>query len=173
MKLARAIAIDELDHKARLRFWRMVKRGDGCWEWQGAVANGYGRFKVGGALYGAHRIAVVFASGRDVPGDLCVDHLCRNRACVRVSHLEVVSFAENVLRGEVAKARSVREFEKSGRCLQGHLRDSLSKPCAECDRQYKQKADVKERNRLRARRARATGRWVDNRRRVRDKRQAA
>lgn len=172
MRLARTIIIDELDAKVRLRFWRMVKRGTGCWEWQGAVAGGYGRFKVGKVLYGAHRVAVVFATGRDVPRELCVDHLCRNRACVRVSHLEVVTSEENIRRGDAGKARSMREFERSGRCLKGHPRESLLKACAECERQYKRTPAVMERNRLRAKRARATGRWAGNRPRVRDKRQA-
>lgn len=75
-----------------------------CWEWQGAVdPNGYGRFSINGRMLGAHRVAYELLS-EPVADGLDLDHLCRNRRCVRPSHLEPVSRRENLMRGETLAA---------------------------------------------------------------------
>src|SRR5882672_5527617 len=69
---------------------------NGCWEWQGALVNGYGLFSLAGSQR-AHRVShLIFRSYLE---DLPLDHLCRNRACVNPDHLEHVTTHENVLRG--------------------------------------------------------------------------
>lgn len=82
----------------------------GCWTWTGSLTGaGYGRMTwicdEGHTIRGAHRIAYHLLVAR-VPDDhlLSVDHLCRNRACVNPSHLELVSQRENVMRSPVAPA---------------------------------------------------------------------
>lgn len=76
---------------------------DDCWEWAGNRAkSGYGRLNLDGVLYYAHRL-VLQCLGVAIPDDKQVDHLCRNRACVRPSHLELVDPATNTRRGIVAK----------------------------------------------------------------------
>lgn len=45
----------------------------------------------------AHRWAYELVVG-PIPVGLTIDHLCRNPACVRPSHLEVVTMLENNLR---------------------------------------------------------------------------
>lgn len=42
-----------LSTDARRRFWAKVDRTGDCWVWTGALASGYGRFKVAGRVYGA------------------------------------------------------------------------------------------------------------------------
>lgn len=79
-----------------------------CWEWQAAVdPNGYGRFSISGRMLGAHRVAYILLVG-PIADDLDLDHLCRNRRCVRPSHLEPVTRRENLLRGETLVAAHAR-----------------------------------------------------------------
>lgn len=74
----------------------------GCIIWRGNLDRyGYGRFNISidgtRKMTGAHRAAWLAWRG-DIPGDLVIDHLCRNRACVNVAHMELVTNAENTRR---------------------------------------------------------------------------
>lgn len=97
------------------RFWSRVRKTDSCWEWQGATAHGYGRYQHGVVAIRAHRLAFLL-SGRTIPHGLVLDHLCRNRACVRPDHLEPVPHRINVLRGEGQTAKNARKTA----CHLGH-----------------------------------------------------
>lgn len=70
-----------------------------CWIWQLGISKyGYGKIKVAGHTFGAHRY--YYEQFVDViPAHLVIDHLCRVHACVNPSHLEVVTNAVNVRRG--------------------------------------------------------------------------
>lgn len=75
-----------------------------CWRWTKSLdRHGYGRFNVtidGRRRYtGAHRASWLTHRG-DIPGDLVIDHLCRNRACVNPGHMELVDNATNTIRGD-------------------------------------------------------------------------
>lgn len=72
------------------RFWSFVNKTDDCWEWTGQSAQGYGRFDG----WPSYRYAWLLA-GRTIPDGLMLDHKCRNRACVRVEHLHVVTRKQN------------------------------------------------------------------------------
>lgn len=103
--------------EAGTRFWAMVKMGDDCWEWQGYVnAKGYGRFSPRpGVTVQAHRFAYQLDHG-EIPDSLQLDHLCRNRRCVRPIHLEPVTNRTNVLRGEGFAAVNAEKAV----CVNGH-----------------------------------------------------
>jgi hypothetical protein len=69
-----------------------------CWNWTGSTPAGYGKICADGVWIAAHRLAYELWVG-PIPAGLHIDHLCRNRGCVRVDHLEAVTPAENVRRG--------------------------------------------------------------------------
>ncbi|SEC89835.1 HNH endonuclease [Arthrobacter woluwensis] len=77
------------------RFWAKVRRGEACWEWNACITpDGYGQFGLGGRVLLAHRVSYEFEHGAVPPG-LFVDHICHNRACVRPSHLRLVTQKQN------------------------------------------------------------------------------
>jgi len=86
------------------RFWDTVLKTDTCWLWKKPGEDGYGRFFMKGNFHAAHRVSYGWEHG-EVPAHLVVDHLCRVHACVRPSHLEPVTNAENMRRA-VRKPRS-------------------------------------------------------------------
>ena len=110
---------------------------DGCWRWTGAMSNnGYGNFWDGVRLDKAHRVSYLLLVG-PIPVGMDIDHLCRNRGCVRPDHLEVVTRQTNLLRG----------MRKSGytSCKKGHPYNAvntrwyagkgyLTRICRECER---------------------------------------
>ena len=83
---------------------RSIPVASGCVEWTGMVdRGGYGKIKIttsGRKVWtGPHRAAWLCQRG-DIPGDLVIDHLCRNRKCVNVDHMELVTNSENVIRAD-------------------------------------------------------------------------
>lgn len=70
----------------------------------------YARTTIKGKNKYAHRIAYEFAFGK-IPDDMTIDHLCRNKSCINVAHMEVVSRGEN----------TKRRFIYQTHCKNGHL----------------------------------------------------
>jgi len=88
-----------------------------CWPWQGALgSNGYGRFTLRGVAMTAHRAAYLLLVGT-IPAGMQIDHLCRNRSCVRPDHLEPVTPRENLLRAPASQA--ARKSAQTT-CVRGH-----------------------------------------------------
>lgn len=102
----------------RREMHRLVSKfvvGDGCWEWNAGCNEGYGWFELRGRNRRAHAVVYEWLIG-PVPNGLVLDHLCRNRACVRPDHLEPVTNQTNVLRGVGPAAK----FASRTHCIRGH-----------------------------------------------------
>lgn len=91
-----------------------------CWLWLGdSVKGGYGRVRHGGRNVLAHRWAYELLVGQ-IPDGMTLDHLCRNPACVRPSHLEAVTMLENSLRAPTSVTAT---NTAKTRCPKGHPYD--------------------------------------------------
>lgn len=82
-----------------LRIGRKVEAVGTCQVWRGNVmANGYGQISWNRRPWLVHRAVWTQLRG-PIPAEMTIDHLCRNRACVNVDHMEVVTRGENSIRG--------------------------------------------------------------------------
>lgn len=120
---------------------RCVVTEAGCWEWQLTCnTKGYGRTGAGMAEYGeqlAHRLAYRALVG-PISGE--IDHLCRNRRCVFVGHLEDVAHQANMQRTPLNSYIAARAAQTI--CARGHAytpentgRSSGQRYCRTCKRE--------------------------------------
>jgi hypothetical protein len=90
----------------------------GCHTWQGATnGKGYGVILGEGErrMRYVHRLAYELAYGA-IPDELVIDHKCRNRRCCNPDHLEPVTQAVNLERGDHPNFKA----KASGSCRKGH-----------------------------------------------------
>lgn len=105
---------------------------DDCILWNGAkTKGGYGNRRIDGKNVYAHRFAWEDVNGK-IPDNMTIDHLCKNKLCVNVDHLEVVTNRENVLR--------MRNWSEDS-CDKGHTnittRPSGTRVCRTCFNEYR------------------------------------
>lgn len=99
------------------RFWSKVSKTDSCWVWTDSKSSkGYGRMRVDGEYVLAHRLSVAI-DGRPASNDLVVDHICRNRLCVRPDHLRSVTVKVNDHENSVS---IVARLANRTHCNHGH-----------------------------------------------------
>ncbi len=110
------------------RLWSKVVKGpseDDCWGWTDVLSkDGYAYFGVGGRKGGkflVHRLLCELQIG-PIPDGKELDHLCRNRWCIRPDHQQIVTRRINLLRGQTITARNAAATH----CSQGHPFDMFN-----------------------------------------------
>ena len=109
------------------RFWAKVDKTDTCWRWKAHIhRHGYGAFYMTidkkEKMLSSHRVALWFEGRCNLTvvrgaNDDIADHLCKNRACVRPSHLRIVTATVNILENSVGPAAiNLRKTQ----CKRGH-----------------------------------------------------
>lgn len=100
---------------------------------KGITTNGYSRIRVGNKQIQAHRWAWELING-EIPTNLVIDHLCKNKKCIAPDHLRMVTQQENVMAG-------LHNIDNRNYCNQGHpfegnimVRKNGKRECAECNR---------------------------------------
>jgi len=91
-----------------------------CWLWAGAPSGtGYAGTHIGGKNMLVHRYSYIL-DGNDIPEDLELDHLCRNKLCVNPKHLEAVTHEENMKRTVLYRNEHNKGYNLP-HCKNGHL----------------------------------------------------
>lgn len=129
---------------ASVRFWKHVdKQGPlpptrpdlgRCWVWlSGRDSKGYGRFFYNGSKL-AHRVAYELETGKPVPDNLTVDHLCENKACVNPAHFAIVTALENQLRfaRNQTHCRNGHCYAEVGFYIARKSRGTVTRRCKAC-----------------------------------------
>lgn len=97
------------------RFWSYVDKSseDQCWCWlKSTDSSGYGRFRAGGKLWKANRVAYYLHFLLD-PGLEQVCHSCDNPSCCNPKHLWLGSQGDNI-RDCWAKGRGIINHNQRG-----------------------------------------------------------
>lgn len=125
----------------------------GCWLWLASYRHlDYGQFAVNRKSQLAHRVSYEHFVG-PIPAGTELDHKCRTPSCVNPEHLEPVTHAENVRRGE-----SGRNNSRKTRCIHGHeytpenteIQTSGHRACRICRRDIARESARRQRARKRA-----------------------
>lgn len=87
------------------KLWdKIEKQPGGCWLWNGKLdRDGHGRVTYKGIARSTHSLVYQLIVGAVPVPPLQIDHLCRVRRCVNPDHMEAVTVALNLQRGETAK----------------------------------------------------------------------
>ena len=142
---------------------------NGCWEWTACKNNyGYGQININSKILRAHRFIYEYYHGMIDP-NLTIDHLCRNRKCVNVNHLEQVSMKINTRRGMSPSGINFRKTH----CPQGHeytpkntISESGGRRCKICNIHRKQ---VWRKNNLERHKSQQREWWIRNKNKIKQK----
>src|SRR5258708_3474182 len=114
---------------------------DACILWPGPLVNGYPRYAIRKALW----VAAHGPIPKDEQGKtLDLDHVCRVRACINITHWEPVTHAENMRRARVVRWNAKtcpkgHEYTPENTILRAPRKDhrevSIQRLCRQCHRE--------------------------------------
>lgn len=95
----------------------LIDPNTGCWIWQcSGTADGYACAEFPGGMRAyPHRVSYREFVG-EIPENMSIDHICKNRKCCNPKHLQVLSIKENILLGSGVAAKN----SKKTHCDRGH-----------------------------------------------------
>ena len=107
------------------------------------TGSGYGMARLNGLYTTAHRIAWIKEYGY-IPKGLVIDHLCSNKRCINIEHLEPVTPSENMKRAAQRPnelGTAIQTHCKNGHLLDGTRRDGNKNKryCKTCNKINKQR----------------------------------
>jgi hypothetical protein len=91
----------------------IVKRDNGCWEWQGPFTHRYGQISDQNRRHRAHRLAYELWVG-PIPQGLSVLHKCNNPPCCNPAHLFVGTQKENVQHSAACEREYYQDLTQRG-----------------------------------------------------------
>lgn len=114
---ASVLPYESVRHDALTYLQSRIERTPGCWIWRGYTdPSGYGRAVLPGGRYVmAHRLSYELLTG-PIPDGLTLDHICRNRGCVKPQHLTPMTRGDNSLLWQLEDGR----YAGATHCPQGH-----------------------------------------------------
>lgn len=117
------------------RYWRKVRKGEGCWKWTGNTAWANPARTIHYGVHRGikvHRIAYFLEHG-SIPDNLTIDHTCKNTLCVNPDHLKLATMREQVDRRDAEKIVAPGFTT----CKWGHVRPRGRKAhCPECNKRF-------------------------------------
>jgi hypothetical protein len=131
-----------LDKKDQIYANSIPEPNSGCWLWLGCLnKDGYAvAYRSTG-----HRLSYIAFKG-PIPDDCEIDHKYKVRCCVNPDHLEAVSHAENVARGD---CKSNHRNAKKTHCKRGHLLSGYNLILRESARQCRTCANLRAKEKAR------------------------
>lgn len=105
-KIMACVEVVDTGHVTPCHLWTGPDSGDGR-------GGGYPRMSLDGQTVAVHKVSWTNENGF-IPGKKQLDHICRQRRCVREDHLELVTPKRNAIRRDIANGcrRAVRRGGK-------------------------------------------------------------
>ena len=155
--LQRATAFPAPEDVMQARWLSKIEFTATCWLWTGTrhtYGHGYIHVSQTRSKKAAYRLAYEWFVG-PIPEGLEIDHVCRVPSCVNPTHLEAVTHAENVRRGDVALIFGSRTHCGNGHPFSGdNVRgrsDCNGRVCRTCAREANRRFNARhDREELRA-----------------------
>lgn len=117
-------------------WWSDVDKSEmfGCWLWKKSCgSHGYGQTWDGSRVVLAHRVAWVLSNRQQIPKDMTIDHICRNRKCCNPHHLRLLTNKENAqANGNSIKTHCPKghEYTEENTYIQPSNKSRRCKECA-------------------------------------------